>query len=119
MPHFNEMIETIKNNPNFEKVGMILCHNGIVRGYSKDGRKVKALKVELDNVKLTDLISRIKKKPGIIDVLVDIREGELSVGEDIMYVVIAGDIRENLFPALKETVNSIKREVIKKEEEIL
>jgi len=50
MPHFNEMIETIKNNPNFEKVGMILCHNGIVRRYSKDGRKVKALKVELDNV---------------------------------------------------------------------
>jgi len=119
MQHFNEMIETIKNNPNFEKVGMILCHNGIVRRYSKDGRKVKALKVELDNVKLTDLINRIKKKPGIIDVLVDIKEGELSIGEDIMFVVITGDIRENVFPTLIETVNEIKSHVIKKEEEIL
>ncbi|GAH48840.1 unnamed protein product, partial [marine sediment metagenome] len=47
-----------------------------------------------------------------------IREGELSIGEDIMYVVIADDIRENVFPALEEAVNSIKSYVIKKEEEI-
>lgn len=46
---------------------MILCHNGVVRGYSKDGKKVKGLKVKLDKVKLKDLINRIKKKPGIID----------------------------------------------------
>jgi len=118
MLDMNRMIEIIKKNQDFEKVGMILCHNGIVRGYSKDGRKVKALKVKLDNAKLTNLINRIKRKPGIIDVLVDIREGELSIGEDIMYVVIAGDIRENVFPALKEVVNSIKSYVIKKEEEI-
>ncbi len=118
MLDMNRMIEIIKKNQDFKKVGMILCHNGIVREYSKDGRKVKALKVELDNVKLTDLINRIKKKPGIVDVLVKIREGKLSVGEDIMYVVIAGDIRENVFPALKEAVNSIKSYVIKKEEEI-
>ncbi len=35
-----------------------------------------------------------------------------------MFVVIAGDIRENVFPALKEAVNSIKSDVLKKEEEI-
>lgn len=118
MLDMNRMIEIIKKNQDFKKVGMILCHNGVVRGYSKDGKKVKGLKVKLDKVKLKDLINRIKKKPGIIDVLVDIREGELSIGEDIMYVVIAGDIRENVFPALEEAVNSIKSYVIKKEEEI-
>ena len=118
MSGLDRMIDSIKNNPEYEKVGMILCHNGVVRGYSKEGRKVKGLKVKLDNAKLTDLINRIKKKPGIIDVLVDIREGKLKVGEDIMFVVIAGDIRENVFPALKEAVNSIKSDVLKKEEEI-
>jgi len=55
----------------------------------------------------------------MFDVLVDIKEGELSIGEDIMFVVIAGDIRENVFPTLIETVNEIKSHVIKKEEEIL
>jgi molybdopterin synthase catalytic subunit len=112
------MINTIKNNPESNKMGMILCHNGIVRGYSKDGRKVKGLKVKLDRTKLRSLINRIKNKPGIIDVLVDIREGKLKVGEDIMFIVIAGDIRENVFPALEEAVNSIKSDVLQKEEEI-
>jgi len=118
MSHFNDMIEIIKRNPNFEKVGMILCHNGIVRGYSKDGRKVKGLKVKLDKTKLKELINKIKNKPGIIDVLVDIREGKLEIGEDIMFAVIAGDIRENVFPALEEAVNSIKGDILQKEEEI-
>lgn len=118
MSILSKMVETIKNNPEYEKVGMILCHNGVVRGYSKDGRKVKGLKVKLDKTKLINLINRIKNKPGIIDVLVDIREGKLKIGEDIMFVVIAGDIRENVFPVLKEAVNSIKSDVLKKEEEI-
>lgn len=118
MSGLDRMIDSIKNNPEYEKVGMILCHNGVVRGYSKDGRKVKGLKVKLDKTKLINLINRIKNKPGIIDVLVDIREGKLKIGEDIMFVVIAGDIRENVFPALKEAVNSIKSDILQKEEEI-
>lgn len=118
MSILSKMVKTIKNNPEYEKVGMILCHNGVVRRYSKDGRKVKGLKVKLDETKLKELINRIKNKPGIIDILVDIREGKLKVGEDIMFVAIAGDIRENVFPALEEAVNIIKSDVLQKEEEI-
>jgi len=33
-----------------------------------------------------------------------------------MYVVVAGDIRENVFPALQDAVNTIKRDVTKKTE---
>jgi len=53
MLDMNRMIEIIKKNQDFKKVGMILCHNGVVRGYSKDGKKVKGLKVKLDKVKLS------------------------------------------------------------------
>ncbi len=35
-----EMLQMVKNRPDFDRVGMILCHNGVVRGFSRDGRKV-------------------------------------------------------------------------------
>jgi molybdopterin synthase catalytic subunit len=33
-----------------------------------------------------------------------------------MLVVVAGDIRENVFPVLEETVNRIKKEALSKKE---
>jgi molybdopterin synthase catalytic subunit len=38
------------------------------------------------------------------------------VGEEIMAVVVAGDIRENVFPAFVTAVNRIKKEASKKKE---
>jgi molybdopterin synthase catalytic subunit len=36
----NRLIEQIKRNPDYDRVGMILTHNGVVRGTSRDGRPV-------------------------------------------------------------------------------
>jgi molybdopterin synthase catalytic subunit len=95
---------------------MILCHNGIVRGTSRDGKPVAELTVKADHHRLGEILVEMKARPGIIEVLAEVREGTLQVGDDVMYVVVAGDIRENVFPVLEDTVNTIKRDVTRKTE---
>ena len=110
------MVAQIKAHPHISEAGMILCHNGIVRGTSRDGRRVKTIRVHADQKLLTKIISEIRSRPGIIEVLADVNQGVLSVGEDIMRVAIAGDIREHVFPALQDLVKLIKEQVTEKEE---
>jgi molybdopterin synthase catalytic subunit len=59
-------------------------------------------------------MEEIRRYPGIVEVMVEVREGRLYPGEDIMYVVIAGDIREHVFAGLMAAVNLIKAEVTRK-----
>lgn len=111
-----DLIDRIKEHPDYGRVGMILCHNGVVRATSRDGRPVTEMTVKADRARLTEIIAEMKKRPGIIEVLAEVREGNLRVGDDVMYVVVAGDLRENCFPVLQDAVNAIKRDVTRKTE---
>ncbi|HOO91262.1 MAG TPA: molybdenum cofactor biosynthesis protein MoaE [Syntrophales bacterium] len=111
-----DMIRKVKSHPDYKKAGMILCHNGVVRNTSRDGRPVSELLVKADYDRLREIISEIKRRPGIIEVLVEVQEGMLSPGDDVMLVVVAGDFRENVFSALRDAVDRIKSEVTKKTE---
>jgi len=104
-----DLINTIKAHPEFRNVGMILCHNGVVRSTSRDGREVSGLRISVNHEKLEQIIDENKKRTGIVDILVDIDENrDLTVGEDVMLLVVAGDIRENVTAALKDTLDAIK-----------
>ena len=92
------------------------CHNGVVRGSSRDDRPVAELTVEADRNRLGEIIEEMKRRKGIIEVMAEVREGRLAVGDDVMLVVVAGDFRENVFPVLMDTVNKIKSEVTAKTE---
>ena len=111
-----DLVAQVKHHPRYREVGMILCHNGVVRGTSRDGRPVVELTVKADRTRLAEILVEMKSRPGIIEVLAEVREGTLLVGDDVMYVAVAGDIRENVFPVLEDTVNTIKRNVTKKTE---
>ena len=111
-----DMIQAAKSHPRFSEAGMILCHNGVVRATSRDGRPVSQVTVRADRDRLAAVIADIKDRPGIVEVLAEVREGTLHVGEDIMYVVVAGDFRENVFAALMDAVNAIKADVTRKTE---
>jgi len=115
----NRMIETIKANPNFHKAGMIASHLGIVRSFSRDGKAVSGVDVEFDNEKIDEIIRDIKSRPGIVDILIQTNSGHLEVGEEIVAVVVAGDIRENVFPALIDAVNRVKSEASTKKEYVI
>jgi len=114
--HLDDIVDKIKKSDGYPKVGMILCHNGVVRSTSRDGRSVREITVQVDRGRLERLLAEMRNSKGIVDVLAEIREGTLYPGEDIMVVAVAGDIRENVFPVLMETVNRIKAEVTRKTE---
>jgi molybdopterin synthase catalytic subunit len=111
------LIERIKSHPAYPLVGMILCHNGVVRATSRDGRRVKGLRVAVDRAALQQLIDEMKNTPGIIDIQVEIAaDRDLVVGDDVMLLVVAGDIRETVIRVLSDTLNAIKTTVTHKTE---
>ncbi len=112
-----QLFHKIKRHPEYAKAGMILCHNGIVRSTSRDGKTVTGLTIHVDHTRLRSIIQERKQDPGIIDILVEIKEDQiLSVGDDVMYLVVAGDIRENVIHTLKDTLDAIKSTATQKTE---
>jgi molybdopterin synthase catalytic subunit len=114
--NLSDMIKRVKEHPDYHKAGMILCHNGVVRETSRDGKRVSSLVVNADRERLAEIVAQMKMRPGIIEVLADVNEGKLFPGDDVMFVVVAGDFRENVFSALMDAVNMIKTDVTRKEE---
>ena len=112
-----EMIAEVRRNPEFPKAGMLLVHNGIVRATSRDGRRVKGLRVGVDHPRLDRILAEQRNRQGIIDIRVAIaEERDLSVGDDVMVLIVTGDIRENVIAVLTDTLNLIKTTVTEKTE---
>lgn len=110
-----DLLREVRAHENIKKAGMIGCFIGVVRGVTDDGEKVKHLEYEayeeLAEEKLNEIAEKMAKKKGIVDVWIHHIIGKRLVGEDVIYVVMAGDHRYNLFPALEETVELIKKDV--------
>ncbi len=43
-------------------------------------------------------------------------EGDFGVGDDLLYVVVAGDLRENVFNVMRELIEKIKTGCVSKKE---
>ena len=119
MINLTAMINRIKHHPRYPEVGMIVCHNGVVRGTSRNGQPVSAIEVTADRNRLQEVLAGYKQRPGIVDIIAEIMEGTLRVGEDIMAVIVAGNTRENVFPVLEQVVDVIKRDVVKKNGDLI
>ena len=96
------------------KAGAIGTFTGIVRGLT-DGVGVKALDFEkyggVAEEKIKSIIEDLKKRDGIIDVLIHHRTGYIETGGDIVYVVVAGSHRAHVFSALSDAIERVKEEV--------
>jgi molybdopterin synthase catalytic subunit len=115
--NLSTIMERIKDNPKYSEVGMVLYHNGVVRGTSRDGRKVSGLRVRVDHERLERILAENRCKPGIMDVQIWINEDkDLKVGDDVMFLAVAGDIRENVIETLQTTLNTVKSTVTSKTE---
>jgi molybdopterin synthase catalytic subunit len=111
------LIANVKSHPQISRAGMILCHNGIVREFDRSGaRHVTGLKVSVNRSEIERVKLWAESQPGIVAVEVEAFEGEFHVGDDLLYVVVAGDIRENVFAVMRETVERIKADGVRKTE---
>jgi len=106
----NKMTEHLKAHPDFHKAGMIATHLGIVRSFSRDGSPVIGLDVEFNNEKVSEIKQDIKSRPGIVDVIIETNAGSLKVSDELVTIMVAGDTRDNVFPALEDAINRIKSE---------
>lgn len=114
----SKTIAELKKDPEFQKnVGMVLVHNGVVRGWSRDGHKdVDAVDIEVDRVRLAAICREFEQRPGIWRVVADARDGLLFPGDDVLFLVVAGDVRENVKPALADLLDRVKAEAVRKKE---
>ena len=113
----SKTIASLKSEPGFlEKVGMVLVHNGVARATSRNGAPVGKLEVTV-NQELVEAIRREgEAMPGMFRVLVEARAGTFAPGDDLLFIVAAGDIRENVLAGLTHTLTRIKAEAITKKE---
>lgn len=111
-------IAAMKQKPGFtEKVGMVLVHNGVVRAWSrKDRGQVTVLEVTPDQEKIEMIREELMNRPGIFDIVVEAKSGRFKPGDDLLFLIVAGDIRENVKPVLSELLDRVKAEAIAKKE---
>ena len=65
-----------------------------------------------DEEKVNAVIADTYKMDGIYYIKVWLNEGELKMGDDIMYVLIGGDIRPRVVDALQYLVSRVKNECV-------
>lgn len=110
-----DLIEEVKKGPQAHRIGCILTFTGVVRGVAHDGSKVVKLEYEAYNevakLKLEDIVRDLKRMQGIVDVKIHHFIGSLSAGDDVVYIVVAAEHREEGFNALREAVERLKKEV--------
>jgi molybdopterin synthase catalytic subunit len=117
----SELLKSVKSVEDFRRAGAIATFVGVVRGNTLDGENVEGLELqayeEEANKVLGGICEELKKREGVVDVQIHHFVGEFSVGEDLVYVVVAGAHRENVFGVLREAVERYKSEapVFKKE----
>jgi molybdopterin synthase catalytic subunit len=116
-----DVINRVKRQRDFGKAGALAFFVGVARGQTLKGEKVEKLQLEAYEEKADEVLEQIcndlKKKSGIVDVQIHHLLGEFDVGEDLVYVLVAGSHREQVFPVLEEAVERYKKEapIFKKE----
>ncbi len=114
----DEMAAEIKARPGYEEqVGMILLHNGTVRAWSRNGhRKVLAVEVEPDEIRIGQICQELGSRPGIFAISAQANAGLRKPGDDLLYLAVAGDVRENVIPVFSQLLERVKSEGIRKKE---
>ena len=123
-PSIDAWLKEAKAHESAPKIGMYLTHNGTVRQTAKalvrhgaeDTQAVTGMEFSYDAAMVDAVIADTYQMEGIHYIKVWLNEGMLELGDDIMYVLIGGDIRPRVVDALQYLVGRIKNEcVIEKE----
>ncbi len=117
----NKTIAQLKQRPGFaENVGMMLIHNGVVRGTSRNDKKtVTSITVTHNEEKIRSICQELEKNPGIFAIVWQAMSGEFKPGDDVLFLIVAGDIRENVKDTFAQLLERVKSEGVQKQEYLL
>lgn len=122
-PSMDAWLKEARASENAGKCGMFLFHNGVVRATAKaevrNGEKaesVTGMVFSYDEDKVNAAIEKARNLPGIYYVRVWLNSGELTVGDDIMLVLLGGDIRPRVVDALNTLVGELKENCVSEKE---
>ena len=124
IPSMDQWLKEAKAHKSAPKIGMYLTHNGIVRQSAKakvrqgaeNTKPVIGMHFSYDAATVEAIITDTYKMDGIYYLKVWLNEGQLRLGDDIMYVLIGGDIRPHVVDALQYLVGRIKNECVEEAE---
>ncbi len=119
-PSIDQWLKEAKADSASSQVGMFLFHNGVVRQTPRakvrqgfdDGSQVKGMKFSFDAEKVEQAVAETYKMDGIFYIKVWLNEGQLDLGDDIMIILIGGDIRPHVVDALQFLIGRIKTECV-------
>lgn len=119
-PSIDAWLQEAKAHETAPLCGMYLTHNGTVRQTAKakvrygeeNTKAVTGMVFSYDQEKVNAVIADAYSLEGIYYIKVWLNEGELRMGDDIMYVLIGGDIRPRVVDALNYLVGRIKDECV-------
>lgn len=119
MPSLDAWLREAKRSPAAEQCGMYLFHNGAVRRTARaevrDGVQsapVAGMDFSYDPARVEAAVQRAREREGIAYVRVWLNRGRLSVGDDLMLVLVGGDIRPRVSAALLDLVAELKRDCV-------
>ena len=123
-PSADQWLKEAKEQENAGQCGMYLLHNGTVRETAKakvrqgaeDTLPVTGMVFSFEKDKVEKAIGETLQMEGIFCVKVWLASGRLEPGDDIMMVLIGGDIRPHVIDALQSLVGTIKNECVREEE---
>ena len=123
-PSVDRWLKEAKEDPAAVECGMYLIHNGTVRQTARarvrqgaeNSEAVTGMVFRYDAEKVERAILKAKEMPGIFYIRVWLNEGRLALGDDIMLVLVGGDIRPHVIDALQALVGTIKNDCVVEEE---
>ena len=119
-PSMDLWLKEAKESPKAALVGMFLVHNGVVRETPKalvrkgldQGNRVIGMDFSYNQLKVDRVIEDTYKLEGVYYIKVWLNHGYLELGDNIMYILIGGDIRPHVVDALQFIVEKIKTECV-------
>lgn len=113
----DQLLDYFSKLPAYHEAGAVACFVGVVREdpIRESGAKVVRLEYEAYTAvalkRMQEIREDIRKRPGIIDVVIHHIIDTLNVGEPSLFVAVLGKHRQDVFPALSETVERVKADV--------
>ena len=124
-PSIDQWLQEAKRDPRARDCGMFLVHNGTVRQTAKarvrlgdeSAAPVTGMVFSYDAAKVDTAVQNAYDMDGIHYIRFWLNEVQLELGDDIMFVLVGGDIRPHVIDALQALVGEIKSHCVIEQEQ--